>query len=83
MLEMRLNALKNAENLSGCRDLNIMFVQNRNYEILTIKGSENRPWTIFLLRDKAALKALIQSFEDHDAGICGGKSPEEVFTDLT
>ena len=35
-----------------------------------------------LLKDKAALQALLHSFEAHDAGLCNGKSPDEVFADL-
>jgi len=35
-----------------------------------------------LLKDKAALRALLQSFEAHDAGLHNGKAPDEVFADL-
>jgi len=35
-----------------------------------------------LLHDKAALSALLHSFEAHERGELKGKTPEEVFTDL-
>jgi len=43
---------------------------------------ENYRETMRLLRDRDALKALVQSFKDHDAGKSRGKSVEEVFRDL-
>ncbi len=38
--------------------------------------------TMRLLRDKAALKALLTSFDDHDSGKASGKSVAEVFSDM-
>lgn len=36
-----------------------------------------------LLRDKETLRALLQSFEDHDMKKTHGRSVDEVFSDLT
>ena len=36
-----------------------------------------------LLKDRAALRALIDSFAAHDAGQASGKSMEAVFADLS
>ena len=38
--------------------------------------------TVRLLNDKAALKALLRSFENHDSGKSEGKPVREVFADL-
>ncbi len=68
--------------VSDCDQI-VLTRQNGNAVLISMAEWESHRETLRLLRDKAALKALIRSFEDHDAGISGGKSPEEVFTDLT
>lgn len=56
--------------------------QNGNMVLISKKEWETFRETMLLLKDKAALKALVRSFEDHDSGKTAGKSVEEVFSDL-
>lgn len=60
----------------------ILTREHGNVVLISMDEWETYRETMQLLKDKAALKALIQSFEDHDAGKSRGKSPGEVFTDL-
>jgi len=56
--------------------------ENGNVVLISMDEWETYRETMRLLKDKAALKALVQSFENHDSGKSEGKSVEEVFTDL-
>lgn len=54
-----------------------------NAALISMDEWESYKETMRLLNDKKALKALAQSFEDHDAGKSVGKSAEEIFSDMT
>ena len=54
-----------------------------NIVIISMEEWESYQETLRLLKDKAALKALIQSFEDREKGTITGKSVEEVFSDVS
>ena len=53
-----------------------------NVVMISMDEWEDYTETVRLLKDKAALKALLRSFEDHDSGKSEGKSVREVFSDL-
>ena len=53
-----------------------------NVVLVSLDEWESYHETLLLLKDKAAMKALVQSFEDHDAGMDKGKPVSEVFQDL-
>jgi len=50
--------------------------------LISVTEWESLNETVRLLKDKAALKALIESFENRDAGKSDSKSVEDVFSDL-
>ncbi len=50
--------------------------------LISMDDWESYRETFRLLKDKAALKALFQSFEDRDIGAVKGKTIEEVFSDI-
>lgn len=53
-----------------------------NVVLVSMDEWESNQETLRVLQDKEAMKALLKSFEDHDAGASNGKSAEEVFADL-
>lgn len=53
-----------------------------NVVLISMEEWESYQETQRLLNDKETLKALIQSFEDHDAKKQRGSSVDEVFADL-
>ena len=53
-----------------------------NTVLISMEEWESYQETVRLLNDKAALRALLQSFEAHDKGQSQGKPPEAVFADL-
>ena len=53
-----------------------------NIVLISMDDWESYQETFRLLKDKAALKALLQSFEDRENGRVRGKSVDEVFSDI-
>ena len=53
-----------------------------NIVLISMDEWESYQETSRLLNDKAALKALFQSFEKREQGMVKGKSFEEVFSDV-
>lgn len=60
----------------------IMTHKNGNVVLISMDEWESYQETVRLLNDKAALKALVDSFATHDARETTGNSPEDVFSDL-
>jgi antitoxin YefM len=60
----------------------IMTHKQGNVVLISMSEWEAYQETARLFRDKVALRALLDSFDAHDAGETSGKSIEEVFTDL-
>lgn len=60
----------------------ILTHKSGNVVLISMAEWEAYEETRRLLKDKAALQALLQSFETHDAGLHNGKDPAEVFADL-
>jgi antitoxin YefM len=60
----------------------IMTHKQGNVVLISMDEWETYQETARLLRDQAALKALLQSFEDHDSGRSTGKSVEDIFSNL-
>ncbi len=60
----------------------ILTHKSGNVVIISMAEWEAYEETRRLLKDKAALSALLQSFAAHDAGERSGKSPQEIFADL-
>lgn len=54
-----------------------------NVVLISMDEWESYKETELLLRDTEALKALLQSFEDHDARKTKGVTVEEAFSDLS
>lgn len=61
----------------------IMTHKDGNVVLISLDEWEAYQETVRLLNDKEALRALVDSFAAHDAGETTGKTPEEVFTDLS
>ncbi len=53
-----------------------------NIVLISMDEWESYQETFRLLNDKAALKALFQSFDDREHGRVKGKTVEEVFADV-
>ncbi len=53
-----------------------------NIVLISMDEWESYNETVRLLKDQAALKALVQSFDEHDSGEATGKPVEDVFSDL-
>ena len=60
----------------------ILTHKHGNIVMISMDEWESYQETFRLLNDKAALKALFQSFEDREHGLVEGKTLEEVFTDV-
>jgi prevent-host-death family protein len=63
-------------------DAVVMTHKNGNVVLIPMSEWEAYRETYRLLRDKEALRALLSSFDAHDAGETHGKPPEEIFGDL-
>ncbi len=61
----------------------IMTHKQGNVVLISMDEWEAYQETMRLLNDKAALRALVASFDAHDAGETEGKTPEEIFADLS
>jgi len=61
----------------------IMTHKQGNVVLISLDEWEAYQETMRLLNDKAALRALVASFDAHDAGETKGKFPDEIFADLT
>ena len=78
--QQRLFALR--ERLVDDHDQVILTHKSGNVVLISMAEWAAYEETRHLLKDKAALRALLQSFDAHDAGLRNGKSPDEVFTVL-
>ena len=75
-----LNALR--EHVVNDHEQVILTHKQGNIVLISMDEWESYEETRRLLKDRAALQALFQSFEHRERGIVTGKSPEEVFSDL-
>jgi antitoxin YefM len=81
--EGRERLLELGKKVVSDHDQVILTHKTGNVVLISMEEWEAYRETQRLLMDKAALKALLQSFEDHDARKEGrGKSVDEVFSDL-
>jgi len=60
----------------------ILTHQQQDIVLIARAEWESNQDTLRLFQDRAALKSLLESFEEHDQGKTVGKSIEEVFSDL-
>ena len=60
----------------------ILTHKSGNIVLISMEEWESFQETRRLLKDKETMKALIQSFEDHDGGKQYGKPVSEVFSDF-
>ena len=60
----------------------ILTHKNGNVVLISMEEWESYQETQRILMDKETMKALIQSFEDHDSKKHCGRSVKEVFSDL-
>jgi PHD/YefM family antitoxin component YafN of YafNO toxin-antitoxin module len=87
-----MEAISISEGRKRLFELRQAVIDNQDQVILThkqgnvvlISMAERQAYqeTMRLLNDKPALKALVESFEAHDAGATAGKSITELFADL-
>lgn len=75
LFELRDHVVNNEEEI-------IMTHKKGNVVLISMAEWEAYRETYRLLRDKETLRALLASFDAHDAGKTAGKTPEEVFGDL-
>lgn len=61
----------------------IMTHKQGNVVLISMDEWEAYQETVRLLNDKAALKALVDSFSAHDTGETQGKTADEIFSDLS
>lgn len=81
--EGRRRLLELREKVVSDHDQVILTHKNGNVVLISMGEWEAYQETQRLLNDRAALKALLQSFEDHDAGRkTRGKWAGDVFSDL-
>jgi antitoxin YefM len=80
--EARQRLFELRERVVADHDQVILTHKNGNVVLISMEEWESYQETLRLLRDKAALRALLQSFIDHDAGQSQGKLPAEIFTEL-
>jgi len=82
--EGRKRLLELRDKVVSDHDQVILTHESGNVVLISMEEWEAYRETERLFSDKAALKALLQSFEDHDAGKKErGKPVSEVFSDLT
>jgi PHD/YefM family antitoxin component YafN of YafNO toxin-antitoxin module len=60
----------------------ILTHQQQDIVLIAREEWESNQETLRLFQDRAALKSLLESFEEHDQGNTVGNSIEEVFSDL-
>ena len=60
----------------------ILTHKNGNVILISMDEWEAFQETMRLLNDKAAFRALVESFDAHDAGKSEGKTVDDVFSDL-
>lgn len=70
------------ERVVSDHDQVILTHKSGNVVLISMDEWESYKETQKLLMDKQAMKALIQSFDDHDTQKRHGKSVAEVFSDL-
>lgn len=75
LFELRQTVVDNQEQV-------ILTHKQGNVVLISMDEWETFRETLRLLNDKAALKALVESFEAHDAGLTTGKTIAEIFNDL-
>ncbi len=80
--EARQRLFELRERVVDDSDQVIMTHKNGNIVLISMAEWEAYQETARLLHDQAALRALLQSFEDHDKGTTKGKTIEELFADL-
>lgn len=61
----------------------IMTHKQGNVVLISMDEWRSYQETLRLLNDKAALKALVESFAAHDASEISGKPVDEIFADLS
>ena len=82
--EGRERLLELQQKVISDRDPVILTHESGNVVLISMEEWEAYRETERLVVDRAALKALLRSFEEHDAGKKSrGKSVSEVFSDLT
>lgn len=80
--EARQHLFELRERVVNDSDQVIMTHKSGNVVLISMSEWEIYQETARLLRDKTTLRALLQSFEDHDKGTTEGKTIEEAFADL-
>lgn len=75
LFELRQSIIDNQDQV-------ILTHKQGNVVLISMAEWEAYRETTRLLNDKAALKALVESFEAHDKGTTAGKTIEDIFTDL-
>ena len=75
LFELRQRVVDNSEQV-------IMTHKQGNVVLISMDEWEAYRETVRLLNDKAALRALVDSFAAHDAGETVGKSAADIFADL-
>ena len=82
--EGKRRLLELRERVVSDHDQAILTHKSGNVVLISMEEWESYRETRRLLRDKETLKALLQSFDDHDAKKhARGKPVNEVFSDLT
>jgi prevent-host-death family protein len=71
------------EKVISDHDQVILTHESGNVVLISMDEWNSYQETRRLLRDKDTLRALLQSFDDHDMGRSHGKSVDDVFSDLT
>ncbi len=80
--EARKRLFELRERVANDQEPVIITHKHGNVVLISMDEWESYQETFRLLKDKAALKALYQSFEDRELGVLKGKSVEEVFSDV-
>ncbi len=75
LFELRQKVVDNQDQI-------IMTHKKDNVVLISMDEWEAYQETMRLLNDKAALKALVDSFERHDRGETAGKTIEELFANI-
>jgi PHD/YefM family antitoxin component YafN of YafNO toxin-antitoxin module len=80
--EARKHLFALREQIVADHEAAILTHKKGNVVLISMDEWESYNETIRFMKDREALKALLQSFEDRDQGKKTGKSVEEVFSDL-
>jgi prevent-host-death family protein len=75
LFELRQSVIENQDQV-------ILTHKQGNVVLISMAEWQAYQETMRLLNDKPALKALVESFEAHDAGTTAGKAITDVFSDL-